>query len=62
MGGVTADELEVKLKLSHQTCSARVTELLKDKAIHWKGKRKTRSGRMARVYFPGIEKEQSELW
>ena len=57
--GATCDELEQWLNLRHQTCSARVTEMLKDgrlKPMLSFGiavTRKTRSGRKARVYILG---------
>lgn len=47
----TCDELEVLLGLSHQTCSARVREaVLHDRIYDTGRRRRTRSGRMARVY------------
>lgn len=48
--GMTCDEVEVALGLSHQTCSARVNELNGVGYIKVEGKRPTRSGRNARVY------------
>ena len=48
--GMTCDEVEQKLGLSHQTCSARVNELDNIGFIKILGKRPTRSGRNARVY------------
>lgn len=49
--GSTTDQAEVALGMSHQTCSARVHELAKLGAIEDSGvRRKTRSGRTARVY------------
>jgi hypothetical protein len=48
--GATCDELEVALGLTHQTCSARVNELMRARAIIGTGKRPTRSGRKARVW------------
>lgn len=48
--GATCDEIELALELSHQTASARVTELKADDLVIWSGhKRKTRSGRNAAV-------------
>jgi len=49
--GITADELEGNLGMLHQSCSARISELLAAGAIRHSGKRKTRTGRMARIYF-----------
>jgi predicted ArsR family transcriptional regulator len=50
-GSATCDEAEVALGISHQACSARVTELLKSKRISFgEETRPTRSGRSARVY------------
>lgn len=52
--GLTCDELENMLGLTHQTASARVTELLAAKKIHFtEARRKTRSGRSARIYYFG---------
>ena len=49
--GITCDACEVALSLAHQTCSARVRELVQKHAIVDTGRRrKTRSGRAARVY------------
>ena len=49
--GRTCDELEINLKLSHQTASARVNELMKAKTIVAKTERRiTRSGRKASVW------------
>ena len=50
--GHTTDELEVLTGLSHQCCSARVSELWhKHKLIEQRGaRRKTRGGRMAFIY------------
>lgn len=50
--GHTTDELEVITGLSHQCCSARVSELWhKHKLIEQRGaRRKTRGGRMAFIY------------
>lgn len=48
----TCDELEVKLGMSHQTCSARISEMHSGRhpTIKRSGKlRKTRSGRLANV-------------
>ena len=51
-GGLTCDEAEARLGLSHQTCSARFSEMWHDyKFIEQSGiKRKTRSDRNAHVY------------
>ena len=50
--GKTTDECEVITGLSHQCCSARVSELWhKHKLIEQRGaRRKTRGGRMAFIY------------
>lgn len=51
MAGATTDELEAALKMTHQTCSARVNGLAERGAIADSGeRRKTRSGRRATVY------------
>lgn len=50
--GCTSDEVEAALGLSHQTVSARMTELKADGQIVPTGeRRKTRSGRNAGVYL-----------
>lgn len=46
----TCDELEQRLSLSHQTCSASVNSLMKSGLIVADGKRPTRSGRKATVW------------
>ncbi len=52
--GAICDEAEEALGLRHQTCSARITELLAAKRVHrTQEKRKTRSGRMAAVIRVG---------
>ena len=53
--GMTCDELEVALGLSHQTASARVRDLVKAGRIIDSGKRrKTRTGRSAAVYVRAV--------
>lgn len=50
-GDATCDEAEVCLSLRHQTASARIRELVLGGFIEdTGGRRKTRSGRRARVY------------
>lgn len=46
----TCDELEQRLNLMHQTCSACVNHLMNNGLIVADGKRPTRSGRQARVW------------
>lgn len=46
-GPINCDALEAVLGLSHQTCSARVHELMKAGKILAHDKRPTRTGRMA---------------
>ena len=49
--GMTCDEVEMALGMSHQTASARVRDLVKAGAIVDSGKRRpTRTGRKAAVY------------
>lgn len=49
--GKITDEIEAELKLTHQSCSARVHELEKLKLIERRGaRRKTRAGRGAFIY------------
>lgn len=49
--GVTCDEVEAKLAMRHQTCSARIRELVMFGQLVDTGiRRQTRSGRSARVY------------
>jgi hypothetical protein len=45
----TCDEVEVALSMSHQTASARFSEMRRDGFIREVGKRATRTGRMAAV-------------
>lgn len=49
-GGLTCEELEQVTLLSHQTCSARLSELRREGKIKIVGQRKTRSGSPASVY------------
>lgn len=50
-GGLTSDECEERLGMRHQTCSARVHELMTEGKIRDSGmRRKTRSGRTATVW------------
>jgi len=57
MGGRTCDEVEQIMSLTHQTASARITELAARAQIIDSGVRRlTRSGRNARVYV------EAKLW
>lgn len=47
--GMTCDELEQRLDLPHQTCSARCSELKRDGRVIKSGTRKTRTGSSAAV-------------
>lgn len=50
--GATCDDLELRLGLSHQTVSAAIATMMKQGMIIDSGeKRKTRTGRTARVYL-----------
>lgn len=50
--GATCDDLELRLGLSHQTVSAAISTMLKQGMVVDSGERKkTRSGRTARVYL-----------
>lgn len=49
-GGRTCEELEHWTGLSHQTCSARLSELRREGKIKIVGERNTRSGSPASVY------------
>lgn len=50
-GGLTCDEIEIRLELTHQTCSPRVNELMRSGRIRDSGvRRKTRGGRNAAVW------------
>ena len=62
--GSTCDELEERLALTHQTCSARVRELVLRGDVLDSGKtRKTRSGRAATVWVaPGPPGSQGSLF
>ena len=52
--GLTCDEAERMLSMRHQTCSARFTELVKERRlIRLDDRRPTRSGRPARVHIIG---------
>jgi len=57
IGDATCSELEVLLNLTHQTASARISELKRDEIIKETGnKRLTQSGRPAHVYKLNEEK------
>lgn len=58
--GATSDEVEVITGLSHQTVSARMSELKRDGAVVPAGRRPTRSGRSAAVWVAAPV--QQELW
>ena len=49
--GQICEEVEYACGLSHHTASALIGELLRDEMIEVRGKRKTESGRDARIYF-----------
>lgn len=56
--GLTCDEIEIRLELSHQTVSARCTEAkARNLIVHSGRTRATRSGRSAAVY---VTKEQHD--
>ena len=46
----TCDEVEQRLGMTHQSCSAAINKLMRDGLIHADGERLTRSGRSARVW------------
>lgn len=48
--GATCEQIEGFTRLSHQTCSARLSELKREGKIKVVGQRKTRSGSPAAVY------------
>jgi len=51
--GATSDEIEKRLRLPHQTASARLSDLERDGLIYQSHlRRKTRQGGMARAYLP----------
>ena len=53
--GLTCDECEVITELVHQTCSARIRELVLDGFVYDSGRRRpTRSGRSARIYLSRV--------
>lgn len=50
--GATSDEIEARLEMRHQTASARLHDLEADGLVVRTGRtRRTRSGRLARVYL-----------
>lgn len=58
-GGLTCDEIEQCLNLSHQTASARITELKQKGYIVQSGIRPTRTGRSAAVYVADKDRRAS---
>jgi hypothetical protein len=56
--GATCDEVEIALRLRHQTASARIRDLVLDGLLFDSGvRRETRSGAKARVYSAAAVKE-----
>lgn len=53
-GPATCEQLEQRLGLSHQTCSARISELRKAGSLIEVGKAATVSGRSARIHGPAL--------
>lgn len=53
--GATCEECETALRMSHQTASARCSELKRDGLVHEAGSRKTRTGRNAAVLKAGAK-------
>lgn len=52
--GATCEETSISLGIPYTACSARVSELLRDGAIHFtKARRKTTHGKPARVLYSG---------
>lgn len=49
-GPATCEQLEERIGLSHQTCSARISEMRRAKVLVEIGRAATRSGRSARVH------------
>jgi hypothetical protein len=49
-GGLSCEDIENLTALSHQSCSARLSELRREGKIKIVGERKTRSGSTAAVY------------
>jgi hypothetical protein len=49
--GLICDEIEVILGMGHQTASARLADLKKDRVVRVRGRRNTRSGSSAGVNF-----------
>jgi predicted transcriptional regulator len=60
--GFTCDEVEAGLKLTHQTCSARIRELVLMGDLRKAGEQKvTRQGRKAEVYVATTEDEKEAI-
>jgi hypothetical protein len=52
--GLTCDQVEVRLGLLHQTASAIITTMKRERLLDYKGERRpTRTGRGAEVYVVG---------
>lgn len=63
--GITCERIEIRLGISHQTASARISELrLRDKLIVDSGRRRaTQSGHKARVYVASeVAKQEPNLF
>ena len=57
--GRTCDELEAQLGLSHQSCSARCSELKRSGAVRERGYRLTRTGSRAGVLVSALGKSRA---
>ncbi len=56
--GATCDEIEIGMRISHQTASARCTELLAERRlIRTSARRRTRSGRGAAVLVAVLKQQ-----
>lgn len=60
--GKTCDELEAQLGLSHQSCSARCSELKRSGAVRERGYRLTRTGSKAGVLVAQTRSRAVDAW
>lgn len=60
--GKTCDELEAQLGLSHQSCSARCSELKRSGAVRERGYRLTRTGSKAGVLVAQTRNRAVDAW
>lgn len=57
--GATCEEMEIAMRLRHQTCSARINELMKEDKIVDSGKRRINTSGRAAIVWLGVRPEEN---